>query len=110
MNPTSRDCRSCHHPDRRSFPTRRSSDLEHAAEVKSLESALTVRNRLLSAFEAAESEPDPQLREAWLTFVVVGAGPTGVEMRSEEHTSDLQSHHDLVCRLLLEKKKYHRAY
>jgi NADH dehydrogenase len=56
---------------------------EHAAEVKSLESALTVRNRLLSAFEAAESEPDPQEREAWLTFVVVGAGPTGVEMAGQ---------------------------
>jgi NADH dehydrogenase len=56
---------------------------EHAAEVKSLESALTVRNRLLSAFEAAESEPDPQRREAWLTFVVVGAGPTGVEMAGQ---------------------------
>jgi NADH dehydrogenase len=56
---------------------------EHAAEVKSLESALLVRNRLLSAFEAAESEPDPQRREAWLTFVVVGAGPTGVEMAGQ---------------------------
>jgi NADH dehydrogenase len=56
---------------------------EHAAEVKSLESALTVRNRLLSAFEAAESEPDPERREAWLTFVVVGAGPTGVEMAGQ---------------------------
>jgi NADH dehydrogenase len=56
---------------------------EHAAEVKSLESALTVRNRLLSAFEAAESEPDPQRREARLTFVVVGAGPTGVEMAGQ---------------------------
>jgi NADH dehydrogenase len=56
---------------------------ENAAEVKSLESALIVRNRLLSAFEAAESEPDPQRREAWLTFVVVGAGPTGVEMAGQ---------------------------
>jgi NADH:ubiquinone reductase (H+-translocating) len=56
---------------------------EHAAEVKSLESALTVRNRLLTAFEAAESEPDPERREAWLTFVVVGAGPTGVEMAGQ---------------------------
>src|SRR6188508_3823898 len=49
----------------------------HAAEVKSLESALVVRSRLLSAFEAAEEEPDEPAREAWLTFVVVGAGPTG---------------------------------
>jgi NADH:ubiquinone reductase (H+-translocating) len=56
---------------------------EHAAEVKSLESALTVRTRLLSAFEAAEAETDPLRRAAWLTFVVVGAGPTGVEMAGQ---------------------------
>jgi NADH:ubiquinone reductase (H+-translocating) len=56
---------------------------EHAAEVKSLESALHVRSRLLGAFEAAEEEPDPELRAAWLTFVVVGAGPTGVEMAGQ---------------------------
>src|SRR5213595_1377026 len=47
---------------------------EYAAEVKSLESALVVRTRLLRAFEAAEAEPDPARRAAWLTFVVVGAG------------------------------------
>jgi NADH dehydrogenase len=56
---------------------------EHAAEVKSLESALLVRTRLLSAFEAAEGESDPDRRAAWLTFVVVGAGPTGVEMAGQ---------------------------
>ena len=56
---------------------------EFAAEVKSLESALTVRSRILSAFEAAELEPDPVERQAWLTFVVVGAGPTGVEMAGQ---------------------------
>jgi NADH:ubiquinone reductase (H+-translocating) len=56
---------------------------EHAAEVKSLESALVVRSRLLSAFEAAEVETDPEQRAAWLTFVVVGAGPTGVEMAGQ---------------------------
>jgi NADH dehydrogenase len=50
-----------------------------AGEVKTLESALEVRGRILSAFEAAELEPDPERRAAWLTFVVVGAGPTGVE-------------------------------
>ena len=55
----------------------------HAFEVKSLESALVVRSRLLSAFEAAEEEPDPEQRAAWLTFVVVGAGPTGVEMAGQ---------------------------
>ena len=55
----------------------------HAAEVKSLESALTVRSRILAAFEAAELERDPERRGEWLTFVVVGAGPTGVEMAGQ---------------------------
>jgi NADH:ubiquinone reductase (H+-translocating) len=56
---------------------------EYAAEVKTLESALTVRSRILGAFEAAEMESDPDRRQAWLTFVVVGAGPTGVEMAGQ---------------------------
>src|SRR3954447_16881358 len=55
----------------------------HAAEVKSLESALTVRSRILAAFEAAELETDPERRAEWLTFAVVGAGPTGVEMAGQ---------------------------
>ena len=55
----------------------------HAAEVKSLESALAVRSRLLAAFEAAEAEPNAEERQAWLTFAVVGAGPTGVEMAGQ---------------------------
>src|SRR5205823_2939831 len=50
---------------------------DDAVEVKSLESALAARMRLLEAFEAAEMEPDSELRSALLTFVVVGAGPTG---------------------------------
>jgi NADH:quinone reductase (non-electrogenic) len=56
---------------------------EAAPEVKSLESAVAVRGRLLSAFEAAELEADPERRRAWLTFVIVGAGPTGVEMAGQ---------------------------
>jgi NADH dehydrogenase len=56
---------------------------KYAAEVKSLESALVVRSRLLAAFEAAEAETDPEHRSTWLTFVVVGAGPTGVEMAGQ---------------------------
>ena len=54
-----------------------------ALEVKSLDSALEVRGRILQAFEAAELEPDPERRASWLTFVVVGAGPTGVEMAGQ---------------------------
>jgi NADH:ubiquinone reductase (H+-translocating) len=55
----------------------------YAAEVKSLESALQVRGRILAAFEAAEAETHPERRAQWLTFVVVGAGPTGVEMAGQ---------------------------
>jgi NADH dehydrogenase len=54
-----------------------------APDVKSLESALEVRRRLLTAFEAAEYETDEARRAAWLTFVVVGAGPTGVELAGQ---------------------------
>jgi NADH dehydrogenase len=54
-----------------------------ALEVKSLDSALHVRGRILQAFEAAELARDPQERRDWLTFVVVGAGPTGVEMAGQ---------------------------
>jgi NADH:quinone reductase (non-electrogenic) len=56
---------------------------EVAPEVKSLESALAVRRRLLSSFEAAELEPDQERRRGLLTFVVVGGGPTGVEMAGQ---------------------------
>jgi NADH:ubiquinone reductase (H+-translocating) len=55
----------------------------YAPEVKSLESALATRARLLKAFEDAEIEADPERRRALLTFVVVGAGPTGVEMAGQ---------------------------
>src|SRR4051794_32056861 len=54
-----------------------------APEVKSLESALETRSRILSAFEKAELETDPEARRAELTFVVIGAGPTGVEMAGQ---------------------------
>jgi NADH dehydrogenase len=54
-----------------------------APELKSLEGALDIRGRILAALEAAEWEPDLELRRAWLTFVVVGAGPTGVEMAGQ---------------------------
>jgi NADH:ubiquinone reductase (H+-translocating) len=51
-----------------------------APGLKTIDDATTIRRRFLLAFEAAEQEGDPALREALLTFVVVGAGPTGVEM------------------------------
>jgi NADH:ubiquinone reductase (H+-translocating) len=56
---------------------------ERAPELKSLAGALDIRNRILTAFEAAEVEPDEERRRSWLTFVVVGGGPTGVEMAGQ---------------------------
>jgi NADH:ubiquinone reductase (H+-translocating) len=79
-----------------------------AHEVKSLESALAVRSQILSAFEAADTQTDPEKRAASLTFVVIGGGPTGVEMagqigelardtlRRDYHMIDTRS-----CRILL---------
>jgi len=52
----------------------------HAPGLKTLEDALDVRRRMLLAFEEAEREADAERRRQWLTFVVVGGGPTGVEM------------------------------
>jgi NADH:quinone reductase (non-electrogenic) len=51
-----------------------------APGLKTLEDATTLRRRILVAFERAERETDPEKRDALLTFVVIGAGPTGVEM------------------------------
>ncbi len=51
-----------------------------APGLKTLEDAIEIRRRVLWAFEQAERETDEARRRAWLTFVVVGAGPTGVEM------------------------------
>jgi NADH dehydrogenase len=53
---------------------------EHAPGLKTLSEALDVRRRILRAFEMAELETDPIRRRAWMTFVVIGAGPTGVEL------------------------------
>ncbi|MFL5863624.1 MAG: NAD(P)/FAD-dependent oxidoreductase [Solirubrobacteraceae bacterium] len=56
---------------------------QYAAEVKTLESAVAVRAQILRAFEAAEMMADPHGRVAEMTFVIVGAGPTGVEMAGQ---------------------------
>ncbi len=53
---------------------------QFAPGLKTLEDATTIRRRILLAFEQAEREPDPQRQAALLTFVVIGAGPTGVEL------------------------------
>ncbi|HKR64610.1 MAG TPA: NAD(P)/FAD-dependent oxidoreductase, partial [Thermoanaerobaculia bacterium] len=51
-----------------------------APGLKSIDDALEIRRRVLLAFEAAERESDPKKQEAWLTFVIIGAGPTGAEL------------------------------
>lgn len=51
-----------------------------APGLKTIENATEIRHRVFLAFEAAEREPDAQRRRAWLTFVIVGGGPTGVEL------------------------------
>src|SRR5437773_4147773 len=75
------------HRTRHSFPTRRSSDLARLYEPERPVTVCTVPLSLTSK-----------------AMLVTLPAPSGV-MRSEEHTSELQSHHDLVCRLLLDKKK-----
>lgn len=53
---------------------------EVAPGLKTVEDALEIRRRILLAFEAAERETDLERRQAWMTFVIVGGGPTGVEL------------------------------
>jgi NADH dehydrogenase len=52
----------------------------NAPGLKTIEDALEIRRRVLLAFEAAERESDPERQRVWLTFIVVGGGPTGVEL------------------------------
>lgn len=52
----------------------------HAPGLKTLDDALDIRARILTAFERAEMETDPLARDSWLTFAVIGAGPTGAEL------------------------------
>src|SRR6201987_4228575 len=63
-----------------------------APGLKTLEDATTLRRHILIAFERAERETDPQRRAALLTFVIVGAGPTGVELAG---TIAEMAHHTL---------------
>ena len=52
----------------------------YAPGLKTIEDALEIRRRMLFAFEGAERESDPERQREWLTFVIVGGGPTGVEL------------------------------
>jgi NADH:ubiquinone reductase (H+-translocating) len=55
----------------------------YAPGMKTIDDALELRGRIFEAFEMAELESEPTQRDAWLTFVVVGAGPTGVELAGQ---------------------------
>jgi NADH dehydrogenase len=56
---------------------------QFAPGMKTVDDALELRARIFGAFEMAEMEEDPEARRAWLTFAVIGAGPTGVEMAGQ---------------------------
>lgn len=56
---------------------------EHAPGMKTIDDALELRGRIFGAFEMAELDSEAERRDAWLTFAVVGAGPTGVELAGQ---------------------------
>jgi len=79
-----------------------------APGLKTLEDATRIRHKILYAFEAAERETDPDARRRWLTFVIVGAGPTGVELAgalaeiaNDSLRHDFRSIHPEESRILL---------
>lgn len=79
-----------------------------APSLKTVEEATAIRHKILYAFEAAEREHDPAERQAWLTFVIVGAGATGVELAGalgeiarETLRHDFRSIHPPDARILL---------
>ena len=79
-----------------------------APGLKTLEDAIGIRRRILLAFEQAEVQPDPAVRAALLTFVVIGAGPTGVELAGtiaelahDTLPSDFRSIDTMTARVIL---------
>lgn len=67
---------------------------QHLFPMKTLDQALALRSRILEAYEVAVEEADPVRRDAWTTFAIVGAGPTGVELAGELATMADQLHRD----------------
>lgn len=79
-----------------------------APSLKTVEEALTVRHKILYAFEAAERASDPEARSAWLTFAIVGGGATGIELAGglaeiarETLRHDFRSIHPEEARIVL---------
>src|SRR5690606_39532553 len=94
------------HRDLHSFPTRRSSDLIHGGKTTYKRLLLAGRQSNLRTEVAAEDihfQVFIDLR--FISVDVISEKDIGKSFRSEEHTSELQSRENLVCRLLLEKKK-----
>src|SRR5206468_11651825 len=91
------------HPDLQSFPTRRSSDLSEWILVCGSSRKWSIRTRIFTASIPIGCciSPDALVRNSATKSYSIWLAT----MRSEEHTSELQSRSDLVCRLLLEKKK-----
>src|SRR5690606_39725205 len=83
-----------------SFPTRRSSDLDDGVD----EIVQRLRDDLLDLLHVPAAAQRGQVLAHAFHLVVIGAAGQEDELRSEEHTSELQSRENLVCRLLLEKK------
>src|SRR5262245_7115437 len=84
---------------------------EFAPGLKTLDDAFEIRSRVLLAFERAERETDAARRAAWLTFVVVGAGPTGVELAGTlaeiaRHTlrGEFRRYDPRLARVVLDRK------
>src|SRR5207248_3848558 len=91
------------------FPTRRSSDLEQA-QTELAGGAVARRFELAASLSGAKTVSQSEPSRAWWTnlepyLLDWECCLTEFQSRSEEHTSELQSPYDLVCRLLLEKKK-----
>jgi NADH dehydrogenase len=81
---------------------------EWAPGMKSVEEATSIRHKILYAFEVAERLSDPAQRRSWLTFVIVGAGPTGVELAGaiaeiarQTLKNDFRSIHPAEARIIL---------
>src|SRR5690606_41816370 len=98
----------CDHRDLHSFPTRRSSDLREDRRLDAL-GAVRVRRHLAPVLVCLLDQRPHLLQRVLLAADAVAfrehaAGRAELDDRSEEHTSELQSRENLVCRLLLEKK------
>ncbi|HTQ17308.1 NAD(P)/FAD-dependent oxidoreductase [Mycobacterium sp.] len=72
---------------------------QHAPGMKTIDDALELRARIFGAFEMAEREPDAERQRSWLTFAVVGAGPTGVEVAGQIAELARRSLHDNFRRI-----------